>query len=93
MRKLFSLLLAITLIFLFTACGMTNNNPSGTGEDIKDSADNFMEDTKDKVDDFTDGMTDDNMNTPADMPDGTVDGTMENTEAGNATTPNSAPVQ
>ena len=79
MRKLFSLLLAVTLLFLFTACGMTDSN-TGVGEEMKDSADNLMEDTKDKVEDFTDGMTEDDMNNPADMPEGTVDGTMENTE-------------
>ena len=79
MRKLFSLLLTVTLLFLFTACGMTDSN-TGVGEEMKDSADNLMEDTKDKVEDFTDGMTEEDMNTPADMPDGTVEGTMENTE-------------
>ena len=79
MRKLFSLLLAVTLLFLFTACGMTNSN-TGVGEEMKDSANNLMEDTKDTVDDLTDGMTKEDMNAPADMPNGTVDGTMENTE-------------
>ncbi len=79
MRKLFSLLLTVTLLFLFTACGMTDSN-TGVGEEMKDSADNLMEDTKDKVEDFTDDMTEEDMNTPADMPDGTVEGTMENTE-------------
>ena len=80
MRKIISLILAVALMFIVTACGMTNDNPSGTGDDLKDSADNFMEDTKDKVDEFTDGMTEDDLNTPADMPEGSVDGTMENTE-------------
>ena len=79
MRKLFSLLLAVTLLFLFTACTMADSN-TGVGEEMKDSADNLMEDTKDTVEDFTDGITEDDMNTPADMPEGTVDGTMENTE-------------
>ena len=83
MRKLFSLLLAVSLIFIFTACGMTDSQ-TGVGEDIKDGADNLMEDTEDKVDDFTDGANGENSdgtdNNPADMPDGTVDGTMENTE-------------
>lgn len=79
MRKLFSLLLAVSLIFIFTACTMTDSN-TGVGEEMKDSADNLMEDTKDKVEDFTDNMTEDDSNTPAQMPDGTVDGTMENTE-------------
>ena len=83
MRKIISLILAVALMFIVTACGMTNDNPSGTGDDLKDSADNFMEDTKDKVDEFTDGMTEDDLNTPADMPEGSVDGTMENTETVN----------
>ena len=83
MRKIISLSLAVALMFIVTACGMTNDNPSGTGDDLKDSADNFMEDTKDKVDEFTDGMTEDDLNTPADMPEGSVDGTMENTETVN----------
>lgn len=79
MRKLFSLLLAVMLLFLFAACGTTNSN-TGVGEEMKDSADNLMEDTKDKVEDFTDGMTEDDVNTPAEMPEDTIDGTMENTE-------------
>ena len=83
MRKIISLILAVALMFIVTACGMTNDNPSGTGDDLKDSADNFMEDTKDKVDEFTDGMTEDDLNTPADMHEGSVDGTMENTETVN----------
>ncbi len=100
MRKLFSLLLAVALLLSFTACGMTNSNSSGSGEDLKDGADNFMEDTKDMADDIidegkdmADGITGNQTSPNSDMPEGSVDGTMENTETGNSATGSAAPVQ
>ena len=87
MKKLISLLLAVSLLLIITACGGTNDNNTGITDDMgngandiieegKDMADDMMEDTKDFADDMTNGTDD----APANMPDDTIDGTMEDTE-------------
>ncbi len=79
MRKLFSLILAVTLIFLLAACSMTNDNSGGLADDLKDGADNLMEDTGDMAGDLKDDITA-SPDAPAKMPEDSIDGTMENTE-------------
>ena len=87
MKKLISILMAVLLLLSLAACGGTKDNNPGVTDDIQNGTDEIIEDTKDKADDmiddakdFADDMTD---NAPAEMPEDTIDGTMENTETVN----------
>ena len=88
LKKLISVLLAVSLLFIAAACGMGDSGSPGVTDDIengandiidegKDMADDMMDDAKDFADDMTNGTDD----TPSQMPDDTIDGTMEDTEA------------
>ncbi|MBR6719929.1 MAG: hypothetical protein IKL74_03360 [Clostridia bacterium] len=87
MKKLISILLTVSLLFIIAACGMPDGNSPGVSDDIENGANDIIDETEDMADDmiddtkdFADDMTNGTDDTPAEMPDDTIDGTMEDTE-------------